>query len=109
VYEIGDPPDYWYGILRGEFVMQKRMNHNSSGKVLTHSTTKFKLLATGIIEPGQCFGEEEMFMATPRKASVVCQSNDNQVVKIPTEQFVLVIGQYPRKISDLANSVAMKK
>lgn len=75
--------------------------------MLAHS--KAKLLATGIIEAGQWFGEEEIFLKTPRKMSVVCQSNDNQVVKIPAEQFVLVISQYPKKVTDLAKSVAIKK
>lgn len=66
-------------------------------------------MSVGIVEAGQCFGEEEIFLATTRKTSVTCQSNDNQVLKIPAEQFMLVIAQYPRKASDLSKSVALKK
>lgn len=109
VYEAGDQPDYWYGIVRGEFVLQKKLAHGNSSKTLALATGKPKLLAVGIIQAGQCFGEEEIFLKTVRKLSVICQSNDNQTVKIPAEYFQLVIGQYPRKIEDLGKSVAIKK
>lgn len=66
---------------------------------------KLQNAGSSLIEAGQSFGESEILLRCRRKSAVVCMSNENQIVKIPSAVYELVLKEYPKKSEVLTRSV----
>lgn len=120
VYGVGEEAGYWYGIVRGEFVFSRRVKEEEGekgrgkekekerGEYSRYFSNRVRNVNVGIVEAGQSFGEQEVLEKCPRKVSVICMSNDNEVIKIPGQYFEMVYREYPRKSIELARSLEIR-
>eukprot|EP01017_Pseudomicrothorax_dubius_P048942 TRINITY_DN9015_c0_g1_i1.p1 TRINITY_DN9015_c0_g1~~TRINITY_DN9015_c0_g1_i1.p1 ORF type:complete len:617 (+),score=78.01 TRINITY_DN9015_c0_g1_i1:73-1923(+) len=101
LYQEGQEPLCFYVVKKGEFKVVKNVDlacigvenqdeAPSSGNLM-RKRIKMKSIELALVNEGEIFGEEDLFLKRPRFTSVVCNSSEGVVLEIRKVDFESII------------------